>query len=150
MRALATRLGLGARVRFVGFADSATKRRLYRESDVFALPSFQENFGIAVAEAMAHGLPVVISNQVALAPEVLAAGAGSVVDPENSSQFAASLASFEDNAARARVSEAARQLVRTRFSIRTMAEALQEMYLDVLRERSAGAYGAGVRPTRLA
>jgi glycosyltransferase involved in cell wall biosynthesis len=47
---------------------------------MFALPSFQENFGIAVAEATAHGLPVVISAHVALAPRVAATGTARIVE----------------------------------------------------------------------
>lgn len=132
LRASATDLGLGERVQFVGFADAARKQQLFAESDVFALPSFQENFGVAVAEAMAYGLPVVISTDVALAPDVLAAGAGKVIDPAAAPQFAAALASFEDPAVRLSASTAARHLMETRFSVPAMAQALRAMYLDVL------------------
>ena len=49
------------------------------DADLFCLPSYQENFGIAVAEAMAAGKPVVISDQVNLHAVVTANGLGSVV-----------------------------------------------------------------------
>src|SRR5207302_9810931 len=46
--------------------------------EVFALPSHSENFGIAVAEALACGLPVLISNKVNIWREIVADGAGMV------------------------------------------------------------------------
>lgn len=45
-------------------------------ADVFVLPSHQENFGIAVAEALACGTPVLISNKVNIWREIQAGGGG--------------------------------------------------------------------------
>ncbi|MES1982938.1 MAG: glycosyltransferase [Pseudomonadota bacterium] len=55
------------------------------DADIFVLPSLSENFGMAVVEAMQCGLPVVISNNVGLAPDIGSAGAGLVVSltPDN-------------------------------------------------------------------
>jgi glycosyltransferase involved in cell wall biosynthesis len=52
---------LGRRVRFVGHADEAAKETLFASHDVLALPSHQESFGMVVAEALAHGVPVIAS-----------------------------------------------------------------------------------------
>lgn len=51
--------GLTARVRFHGLVSGAAKTRAFTECDVFVLPTHSENFGIVVAEALAHGTPVV-------------------------------------------------------------------------------------------
>lgn len=62
LRRLAARvaeLDLDARVRFHGHVDGATKARAFREADLLVLPTHSENFGIVVAEALAHGVPVV-------------------------------------------------------------------------------------------
>jgi glycosyltransferase involved in cell wall biosynthesis len=50
--------GLAADFEFLGAVDAMRKDHLYRSSDLLVLPSLTENFGIVVAEALAHGLPV--------------------------------------------------------------------------------------------
>jgi glycosyltransferase involved in cell wall biosynthesis len=59
-----------------GFVTGAAKAALLQSADVFVLPSYYENFGIAVAEAMAAGVPVVISDQVHIWPAIEQAQAG--------------------------------------------------------------------------
>lgn len=54
-----TRAGLAAEWSFEEMANETTKWRLMREADLFILPSFSENFGIVVAEALAAGVPVI-------------------------------------------------------------------------------------------
>ena len=60
----------------LGFVTGDEKAALLRQADVFVLPSYYENFGIAVAEAMATGIPVVISDQVHIESDVRQANAG--------------------------------------------------------------------------
>lgn len=57
--ALARELNVGSSVDYVGVVDGAKKSALYCNSDVFVLPTYSENFGVVVAEALAHGLPVI-------------------------------------------------------------------------------------------
>jgi len=52
-------LGLGETVKLLGAIEGEAKWNLYRSSDLFVLPTFSENFGIVVAEALAAGLPVI-------------------------------------------------------------------------------------------
>ncbi len=58
LKALANRLAL-RRVRFLGPVHGAEKNALYRKSDLFVLPTHAENFGLVVAEALAHEVPVI-------------------------------------------------------------------------------------------
>src|SRR5207248_1587278 len=76
------RRGLSARTVFLGPVGDADKWRLFAEADVFALTSRHENFGLAAAEAMAAGLPIVISDHVNIAPETAKARAAVVTSLE--------------------------------------------------------------------
>lgn len=67
---------LASRTTITGFVTGELKAALLQEADVFILPSYYENFGIAVAEAMVAGTPVVISDQVHIWQEVQEAEAG--------------------------------------------------------------------------
>ena len=75
---LAQRLNVADRITWTGMLQGELKWGAYRAADVFALPSHQENFGIVVAEALACGLPVLLSNKVNIWREVEEAGAGLV------------------------------------------------------------------------
>jgi glycosyltransferase involved in cell wall biosynthesis len=70
------RLGLDGRVTFTGMLRGMAKWGALRASEVFVLPSHQENFGVAVAEALAMGVPALVSNQVNIWREVVDGGAG--------------------------------------------------------------------------
>jgi glycosyltransferase involved in cell wall biosynthesis len=72
----ATALGIANRVTWTGMLQGPLKWGALRAADVFALPSHQENFGIAVVEALAVGLPVLISERVNIWREVVAGEAG--------------------------------------------------------------------------
>jgi len=76
LQALARQLGVGERVVWTGPLYGALKWGAMRAADVFALPSHTENFGITVAEAMACGLPVLISKEVNIWREIESDGAG--------------------------------------------------------------------------
>ncbi len=72
-------LGLKARVLFIGQVLGAEKIAAFANADLFVLPSHQESFGIAVIEALAAGLPVLISDQVNLHTEISQAKVGGVL-----------------------------------------------------------------------
>lgn len=78
LKQLATRLGVGTRVHWVGMLKGDRKWGALRMAEAFILPSHQENFGIAVAEAMACSTPVLISDKVNIWREVDAAQGGFV------------------------------------------------------------------------
>jgi glycosyltransferase involved in cell wall biosynthesis len=73
---------LGARTTIAGFVVGEQKAALLQTADLFVLPSYYENFGIAVAEAMVAGTPVVISDQVHIWQEVRDAEAGWIASCE--------------------------------------------------------------------
>ncbi|GAB4523132.1 MAG: glycosyltransferase [Pleurocapsa sp.] len=67
---------LKSRSTLTGFVQGELKLGLLQDADLFVLPSYYENFGIAVAEAMAVGTPVVISDRVHIYQEIQTAQAG--------------------------------------------------------------------------
>lgn len=78
MKALAQSLGVSDRITWTGMIAGDIKWGAFYHADAFILPSHQENFGIAVAEALACGVPVLISNQVNIWLEIQQANAGFV------------------------------------------------------------------------
>jgi len=82
VREQVARLDLQPHVRFVGFVGGDEKRALLERADVFALPSRQENFGVAIVEALAAGVPVVVSREVDIWPDIERYGSGAVVATE--------------------------------------------------------------------
>ncbi len=78
LEAMAQDLGIADRVHWTGMISGAAKWGALRSADAFVLPSHGENFGIVVAEAMACGTPVIISDRVNLHDVVQSADAGLV------------------------------------------------------------------------
>ena len=107
--------GLAGRATFTGLLAGPDKLAALAESHVFALPSYSENFGIAVIEALASGTPVVISDRVNIWREISGAEAG-LVGPPEAGPIADALARLLDDAGlRARMAANGRRLVAERF-----------------------------------
>lgn len=130
-RSLAT-LGLSARVSFVGPVAGASKRALLQRSDAFVLPSEDESFGIAVAEAMAVGCPVVVTPAVAIQDLVRSAHAGAVVDRDSAALADALDRVLSDPIRAAAMGAAGKRVVDERFSWAAVAEQTESMYQAVV------------------
>jgi glycosyltransferase involved in cell wall biosynthesis len=125
-------LGLEKCITWHGHVNTVQKERLYAVADCFALLSHHENFGLAAAEAMAVGLPVVVSDQVGLAPDVLAFQAGSVVPAGDDATAAHAIRRLLDPAIGADAGARARQLVQQCYGEAAFADGLIEMYQAAL------------------
>jgi glycosyltransferase involved in cell wall biosynthesis len=132
LETLARELGLAARVSFLGPQLGAAKWTLLQSADVFALPSQQENFGIAALEAMAMGLPVVAAPGVGLAQAIADAGAGLVVESEPATLGQALAQLLEQPETRARMGAAGRALARGSYSWRQVGAEMEALYFDIL------------------
>ena len=121
----AEKLGIAPRVHFTGPIFDAAKWEAYRDADVFALPSRNENFGNTAAEAVAAGTPVVVTEGCGVAP--LLGGAGIVV-PHNPEAISRALQSLlGDSALHARLSAGCVE-VTARLGWAEPAEAMESLY----------------------
>ena len=114
---------------FTGWVDGEQKEALLRDASLFVLPSSQENFGLSVIEAMARGVPVLVSPHVNLAHEIEAANAGWVVDLAQLNDGLAS--ALENETERARCGKAAFQFSK-QFSWERTATELVELYRQIV------------------
>lgn len=95
---------LAGRIHWFGFKEGDEKWCALQGADLFVLPSYSENFGIAVLEAIACGVPVVISDQVALQDEVKKHNLGLVVPLDIPKLTDSMQALLNDSAGRAEIS----------------------------------------------
>lgn len=103
------RFGFESRVHLLGVVDDAQLELLYREADVFVLASLFEGYGMAFAEALARGLPVIGTTGGAI-PDTVPSGAGMLVPPADAQSLTQALRSLiEDPALRAQLSQGARK-----------------------------------------
>jgi len=93
------RLSMRRRVSLLGDLDRDALERQYARADVFVLPSYLEGYGMALAEAVAFGLPVVSTTAGAI-PETVPANASVLVPPGDSRALAKALAAVIDDPAR--------------------------------------------------
>jgi glycosyltransferase involved in cell wall biosynthesis len=114
-------LGLEGRVLLPGLLLGRERIEAFADADLFVLPSRQENFAIAVAEALAAGTPVVVSDQVNIHPEVVAGGVGSAV-PLDADALAAELSRWMgDPVLRREAAAKARPFARERWDWNAIA-----------------------------
>jgi glycosyltransferase involved in cell wall biosynthesis len=78
LKALVKKLNLQEKCQFIGYVEGQEKQLLLESSDIFALTSYSENFGIAVLEAMAAGATPLVSKEVALADVIAKNSLGAV------------------------------------------------------------------------
>jgi glycosyltransferase involved in cell wall biosynthesis len=120
---------VAAHVHWPGMLLGDAKWGALAACEAFILPSHQENFGIAVVEAMASGKPVLISDQVNIAPEIAAAHCG-LVEPDTLAGTRQLLTRWlaMDAADRAAMGATARQEFLTRYDMRRNAAKILEVF----------------------
>lgn len=120
--------GLDSAVHFVGQLQGTDVVQAYVDADVFTLPSYTENFGMAVAEAMACAAPVVISDQVNIHDDVSRAGSGLVIRCDVNELATALENLLRDPNHRRAMGSAGRQLVQDKYSWPAIVAALTVEY----------------------
>lgn len=127
LRRIAAEAGVADRIHWPGMLSGDPKWGAFRGAEAFVLPSHQENFGIVVAEALACGTPVLITDKVNIWREVQAGGAG-LIGPDDQSGADNLLKRWIglDADERARMRTAARACFERHFDVTASAVSLVE------------------------
>ncbi len=115
------------RAYFTGMLLGAQKIELLKRSSVFVLPSYSENFGMAVIEAMYSKVPVVVTKGVGIAPDVERAGAGIVVEKDPHAVSSA-IIKVLTGAVPGDMGERGKALVETKFGATNIAKQMSFVY----------------------
>jgi len=126
--------GVLGRTIFTGMLLGPDKLAVLRDASLFVLPSYSENFGLAVIEAMAASLPVIISDQVNIWREVETGRAGRVIPCDAGALADQILELLADPAAAAQMGRQGRALVAERFQWPRIARRLAEAYVRIIDE----------------
>jgi glycosyltransferase involved in cell wall biosynthesis len=130
LEALARKLDITQRVRFIGPVTGARKWALLRQARMLVLPSYSENFGMVVLEAMAVGCPAVVTPEVGLAAAVNTSGAGLVVDGDPE-QLATAISALDGDAyRRTQMGLAGRKAAGAQFSWANIAAEMDSLYME--------------------
>lgn len=124
--------GLQNCVEWAGFASGEKKEELLRQASFFVLPSYDENFGVSVAEAMAAGLPVLVSDQVGIWPDIQEYGAGLVVRCDVHSVREGLERMIRGPSLWAEMGRRGKQLVAERYSPEKVRRDLTALYSQIL------------------
>ena len=130
---------LGDSVHFLGSVEPQERMRVYASADLFVLPSYSESFGMAVAEALAHGLPVLTTTGVPW-PKLAASGCGWRVEPTvdglvNALRDATSC----DSATLREMGAKGRDYVAAEFNWSAVAQSMIALYRDVISKSDVSA-----------
>jgi glycosyltransferase involved in cell wall biosynthesis len=127
LKALAERLGIADRITWTGMLRGDPKWGAFYAAEAFVLPSHQENFGIAVADALACGVIPLISDKVNIAPDVAGDGAG-LMEPDTAEGTERLIERFQSLTGPERATMRARALdcYRRRYALANAAEAVYE------------------------
>ncbi|MDO1449802.1 glycosyltransferase [Rhodocytophaga aerolata] len=107
---------------FTGMLSGETKLAAYRDAEVFVLPSYSENFGMSVVEAMASATPVIISDKVGIAEDIKKEEAGIIVNTNVENVQEAIIALLADNHKKKEIAENGKKMAKTFYDINAVVK----------------------------
>ena len=125
--------GIRDRVIFTGELNGEMRSSAYAAASVFVLPSYAENFGIVVAEAMHFGVPVIVTPEVGIAPQVDRHEAGFVVKKDPLQVKFALFKLLTNKGLRREMGERGRRVVDYEFSYASVAKQFADAYTQLIR-----------------
>ncbi len=128
----AERIGLGAsQILWTGFLAGPEKKAALAAATIFVLPSYSENFGIAAAEALAAGIPSVLTDQVALAADAAETDSALVIRCDVRALTQAIEQLLTDQGVRDRLGANAMRMATERFSLAAAGQSLKQLYESI-------------------
>lgn len=124
--------GIDERVSFAGMLAGQEKIEAYAGSDIFVLPSYSENFGMSAVEAMACGLPVVISNRVGIAKKIEENKAGIIIDTNVESLYRGIKLLLDNSTLKREIAVNGRKLAQDYYDIDKVADEMIKAYYAIL------------------
>lgn len=124
-------LGIAGAIVWTGFLDQSAKAAALADADVFVAPSQSESFGISVVEALAAGVPAVVSSGVGIADEIAQAGAALVVAPDAGEIANAAERILDDFELASGLAAQGRELVRRRYQAAAVADRVMQLYAEI-------------------
>ena len=134
LRADGERIGLGAgQILWIGSVAGMDKRAALAAATIFVLPSYSENFGIAAAEALAAGIPSVLTDQVALAADAAQTDAALIIQCNVEALTEAIHQLLNDESLCKRLGANASRMAAERFSLEAAGNSLKKLYETIRR-----------------
>jgi len=138
IRAMVERLGLADQCTFTGFVRGEDKILVYRAADIMALPTYQENFGIVLAESLACETPVVTTKGVDIWPELEESGSAILLDTPDWAPLGDAIGQLvEDRERLARMGERGRAFVLNWVSQAVVIRGYERLYFQALERAMA-------------
>jgi len=122
------------RLRLFGFVNQSSLGGYYAAADAFVLPSRHETWGLVVNEALYFGLPVIVSNRVGCAPDLVSPDNGFVFDITDSSALSHAISELASNPGRASMMGGRGREIVSRYSTECSAEGLERAVVHAVNE----------------
>jgi glycosyltransferase involved in cell wall biosynthesis len=135
LKSQVTELGLGEKIKFLGFVENTKLYNFYSCADFTVVPSIYEPFGMVVLEAMAAGSPVIVADTGGLKETVVHEATGLTFKPGNPESLASAIIRvLEDPSLAGRLRQDAREFIGDKFSWDRIGRNTLEVYGRAARE----------------
>lgn len=124
--------GHNGNIVFTGWLGEEEKKSFLSHAEILALPSYQENFGLCLIEAMAMGVPVLVSTKVNIAEDIVSASAGIICELNKDSVYNSLKNILSDSKKLGNCRNASRKLVKDSFTAKASTKKLIDMYSSVI------------------
>lgn len=120
-------------VTFMGLLTGNDKLSVFYNSDVFILPSYSENFGVAVVEAMACKLPIIVSDKVGIANDIRDYKAGFVINASVEGVYTGLKYYLDNTNEFKKMAENGKKYVMDKYDINITADKMIDLYSEVMK-----------------